>query len=305
MGFTVAPGLYALNDPDAGSEVLVTANYRMTFDLLRRAVGDIDAWILVLDTKGVNVWCAAGKGTFGTDELAARIISCRLSDIVDHKRVILPQLGAVGVSAHQVDRRTGFKVIYGPVEAADIRVFLETGKNAAPAMRRKTFLLRERAALIPMELIPALKWAVPAALLMALAGGFAGSGRFPADAVRIGLESAVFLVFAIVSGSVLVPVLLPWIPGRAFSIKGAVTGVAVASLILLWTHSAGLRGAAWTLFIVAVSSFLAMNFTGSSTFTSLSGVKKEMNMALPVQLVALVAGFVLWVGSLFSSGGPA
>jgi len=129
-------------------------------------------------------------------------------------------------------------------------------------------------------------------------------GRFLGDAARSGLESAAFLAAALISGAVLVPVLLPWIPGRAFSIKGAVTGIGAAAFILVWTQSTGLSGAAWTLFIIAFSSFLAMNFTGSSTYTSLSGVKKEMSMALPAQAVAVVAGFVFWIGTVFFSGGP-
>jgi len=305
MDYTVSPGLYALGDPGVRSEVLVTANYRMTFDLLRRESGDLNVWILVLDTRGINVWCAAGKGTFGTDELAARIASSRLSQVVDHRRLIVPQLGAVGVAAHEVKRRTGFEVIYGPVEAADIRVFLESGRKATPAMRRKNFPLSERAALVPMELVPAVKWAAIVTAFLALVGGFAGPGRFLGDAARSGLESAAFLAVALISGAVLVPVLLPWIPGRAFSIKGAVIGIAAAALIPMWTQSTDLRGGAWILFIVAISSFLAMNFTGSSTYTSLSGVKKEMNVALPAQLVAMVAGLVFWIGSVFFGGGQA
>ena len=305
MDYTVPPGLYALGDPDARSEVLVTANYRMTFDLLRRAAGDLNAWILVLNTMGVNVWCAAGKGNFGTGELSDRIVSSRLSQVVEHRRLIVPQLGAVGISAHEVKQKTGFEVIYGPVEASDIRVFLEAGRRATSAMRRKDFPLSERAALVPMEVIPALKWAALAVVLMALVGGLAGPGQFLEDAARLGLESTVLLVMALISGSVLVPVLLPWIPGRAFSVKGAVTGMAAAALIPVWTQSASLKGASWTLFIIAVSSFLAMNFTGSSTYTSLSGVKREMNMALPAQLVALIAGFMFWIGTVFFGGGVA
>jgi len=38
-------------------------------------------WILILDTKGVNVWCAAGKGTFGTEELVFRIADECLSKL--------------------------------------------------------------------------------------------------------------------------------------------------------------------------------------------------------------------------------
>ena len=304
MDYTVAPGLYALRDPGPGSEVLVTANFRMTFDLLRRAAGDLDAWILVLDTGGINVWCAAGKGTFGTRELIDRIASSGLGKIVSHRRVIVPQLGAVGVCAGDVRQRTGFEVIYGPVEAVHLRDFLAAGRVADPAMRRKEFPFPARAALVPMEILPALMWSAGAAVLMALAGGLAGRGPFMGDMVRSALESAGFLGAALLSGGVFVPLFLPWIPGRAFSLKGAVAGLAAASLLQALVQPAVLKGAAWTLIIAALSSFLAMNFTGSSTFTSLSGVKKETAMAIPAQVAALAAGIVFWFGSLFFVGGP-
>ena len=66
MNYKVDPGLYAIGNPNERSPVLVTANYKMSFDNLREALPGRDAWILVLDTRGINVWCAAGKGTFGT-----------------------------------------------------------------------------------------------------------------------------------------------------------------------------------------------------------------------------------------------
>jgi hypothetical protein len=72
MGHRVEPGLYALDEPGNDSPVLVTGNYTLSFDALRSAMADMDCFILVLDTKGINVWCAAGKGTFGTDELVER-----------------------------------------------------------------------------------------------------------------------------------------------------------------------------------------------------------------------------------------
>ncbi|MDO9210860.1 MAG: mercury methylation corrinoid protein HgcA, partial [Deltaproteobacteria bacterium] len=51
--------------------------------------------------------------------------------------------------------------------------------------------------------------------------------------------------------------------------------------------------------IPAISAYLAMNFTGASTYTSLSGVKKEMRWAVPVEIGAAAAGLVLWLGALF------
>lgn len=62
--YLVSPGLYGIGSPDPDSDVLVTANYKLTFDHLRSALEGISAWILVLDTRGVNVWCAAGKKIF-------------------------------------------------------------------------------------------------------------------------------------------------------------------------------------------------------------------------------------------------
>ena len=134
MKYKVQPGLYAVGDPDADSPVLVSANYKLSFDTLRKELSGIDAWVLVLDTKGINVWCAAGKGTFGTDELVKRIEVSGLEQVVNHRKMIVPQLGAVGVAAHQVRKRSGFSVIYGPVRASDIPAFLGSGLKTTPGI---------------------------------------------------------------------------------------------------------------------------------------------------------------------------
>lgn len=123
MHYKVNPGLYCIGNPNQDSIVLVTANYKFTFDMLRKELNGINTWLLILDTKGINVWCAAGKGTFGTDELTRKIISTKIRQLISHKNIILPQLGAVGVQAHVIKRITGLKVIYGPVYAKDIKEF--------------------------------------------------------------------------------------------------------------------------------------------------------------------------------------
>jgi len=87
MNYKVDPGLYALGEPNPDSPVLITANYKLSFDALRSALPGRNLWILVLDTDGINVWCAAGKGTFSTEELADRIESSGLERIVSHRRL--------------------------------------------------------------------------------------------------------------------------------------------------------------------------------------------------------------------------
>jgi CO dehydrogenase/acetyl-CoA synthase gamma subunit (corrinoid Fe-S protein) len=148
--YRIAPGVYAVGSPTAGSPVLVTANYKMTFDALRREFEGVDAWVLALETYGINVWCAAGKGTFGTEEVVRRVEAARPADLVSHRKLVLPQLAAPGVAAHEVRRRCGFSVVYGPARARDLRAFLGAGMVAPPRARRVTFTTSERLALAPV-----------------------------------------------------------------------------------------------------------------------------------------------------------
>lgn len=303
MDYRIDPGLYALGNPDDKAPILVTANYKMSFDYLRRELTGRNLWILVLDTKGINVWCAAGHGTFGTEELIRRIASSGLKNIVSHRKLILPQLGAPGVAAHQVKRISGFKVYYGPIRAKDLPAYLDSGWKATPAMREMTFPLEERAALIPIELVAAIKHFLIIAPVLFILSGIGGPATFWVNTMNYGLFAVFALLAAVLSGAVLNPLLLPYLPGRAFSTKGVFIGIVVA-LILLHLRDPDLQiwagrteFLAWVLMIPAISSFLAMNFTGASTYTSLSGVKKEMRWALPAQIVAASVGLVTWITS--------
>ncbi|OPY66470.1 MAG: Corrinoid/iron-sulfur protein large subunit [Syntrophorhabdaceae bacterium PtaU1.Bin034] len=298
MNYRVDPGLYAIGKPTEESPVFVTANYKLSFDLLRRAISSIHGWILILDTLGINVWCAAGKGTFGTDELVDRIQSSGLADVVSHRRLIVPQLGAPGIAAHEVKRRSGFQVIYGPVRAEDLPAFLKQGLKAEGRMRTKDFGFMERLALVPMEVLPAVKTALPAvAGLFVLS--FLMTGLSAPRALGSVLVPLVVIGASILAGAVLTPLFLPWLPGRAFSIKGFIVGLlsaVVISLIIGSGHNPSVAGTLVPLIsIPAMSAYLAMNFTGSSTFTSLSGVRKEMRFALPLEITGVAAGLVLWI----------
>ncbi len=307
MNYRVTPGLYAAGNPGAGSPVLVSANYKMSFDRLRSVLAGRDAWILVLDTDGINVWCAAGKGTFGTDEIVRRVQETALDRIVSHRTLVVPQLGAPGVSAHEVRRRSGFRVEYGPVRAEGLPAFLDAGMKASPVMRKVAFGLRDRAVLIPVELVKGGKYALLVAIALLLLGGLGRGGFSPAGIVTTGFAGAVAVLGIFLGGAILGPVLLPWLPGRAFSVKGAALGLGLAGG--LWLYAQFVRGvlapplrvAAWLILAPALASFVVMNFTGASTFTSLSGVRREMRFAVPLQAGAAVIGFGLWLSGLFLS----
>lgn len=290
MDYKVDPGLYCVGNVNAQSPVLVTANYKMTFDRLRMELIGLDAWILVLDTRGINVWCAAGKGTFGTDELVNRIAVSCLARVVTHRSLILPQLGAPGIAAHEVKKRSGFSVTYGPVRASDIKAFIAAGMTATEEMRTIRFTAFDRLVLTPMELIGSVKYAI-----------IVFGALFLLNAINLGSYGWVelyALVGAILAGCVVTPVLLPWIPGRAFSFKGFLVGLVWACAVNLINgfplpDYGWLKAAAFMLILPSLAAYGAMNFTGSSTYTSSSGVNSEMKIALPLMLVATAIGVVL------------
>jgi len=287
-GHRVDPGVYAVGNPTGDSPVFVSANYTLSFDALRSALTGIDGYVLVLDTKGVNVWCAAGEGTFGTDELVARIESSGLPDVVQHRKLILPQLGAPGVSAQEVARRTGFKVEYGPVRAADLPEYLKT-HQATDEMRRVRFGLMDRLVLVPVEVVHAL---VP--MLIAAAVAFLVGGRLAAGAV----------IAATLAGVALFPILLPWLPTRHFAAKGFILGGLVALPFAAAAFLGNPEAALWLrvggaltylLALPALTALLALLFTGSSTFTSRTGVRREILAYVPVMAWTAGAGLVLLI----------
>lgn len=301
--YNIQPGLYGVGKPDSESEVFVSANYKLSFDVLRKSLAGINAWILVLDTKGINVWCAAGKGTFGTEELIRRIKMHGLEKVVSHRRIIVPQLGAVGVSAHEVTKRSGFRVLYGPVRAEDIREYLKRGNEATDAMRTVQFGFIDRLILVPMEFFPAIKKSFfPLVLILALSG-LAKEGILFAKIAQTGIPVAVMLVAAILAGAAITPMLLPCIPFRSFAIKGFCTGL-IAVLALFAVSGSYFKG---NMFLVlfsffgvpAFSSYLALQFTGATTFTGMSGVEKEIKISLPLYIISALIAAGMFAGHLY------
>lgn len=298
--YRVSPGLYALGSPNDASPVLVTANYKLTFDSLRKELTGQSLWILVLDTKGVNVWCAAGKGTFGTAELIRRVYETKLHQAVSHRKLILPQLGAPGVAAHEVMKSTGFKVVYGPIKAADIPAFLENNMQATKQMRQVEFTLSDRIAVIPVEFNYVFKL-LPALFAFFFVFNLIAPGGF--NLTQVLFQSVVNLIPYIIAfalGTIGIAILLPYIPFRSFALKGALLGIVWALIFSQHHHvfmfpESNLIITANFLILTAITSFFALNFTGSTTYTSISGVQKETLYSIPVMGAAVLLGLIFLI----------
>jgi len=289
MGHRVEPGLYSLGNSNKNSPVFVTANYRLSFNALRSQLGGMGCYVLVLDTEGINVWCAAGKGTFGTEELVRRIEFTSLKDIVDHRRLILPQLGAPGVAALEVTRRTGFKVEWGPIRASDIPEYMRT-RRTTEEMRRVRFDLKDRVEVIPVEIKNVFAPLAVATVVLFL----------------LGMRGTALMILAVaVVGVVVFPILLPFLPTHDFTSKGFLLGVIASIPFMAGAHFASANEAPWValtftlvpaLLISPWVAFLALNFTGSTTFTSRTGVRKEIFRYIPVIAVTFIIWLVLEIG---------
>ncbi len=292
----VPPGLFRVGDPTPESPVIVTCNYRMTFDLVRRDLAGLDAWLLVLDTRGVNVWCAAGKGTFSDREVILRAVTTGLERHVSHRTLVLPQLSATGVSAAAVREVSGWRVVFGPIRSRDLPAFLAAGMNATPAMRAVTFTFAERIVLVPVEFVGMfVGWRALIPFGFLALGALVSWGG---TAAHIAQPLAAYLA-GVGGGGVLVPALLPWLPGRALSLKGAEAGALLGAATGLALGAPPLMLAAGTLLAGAVASYIGVNFTGATPYTSPSGVEKELRAALPFAGAAAALAGVLWVVQAF------
>ncbi len=291
----VKPGLYSVGSPTQASSVFVSANLTLSFDAVRTSLKGMDAFIMVIDTKGVNVWCAAGKGTFGTDEVVRCVKEFGLEGVVSHRRLILPQLSAPGISALEVRRKSGFHVDWGPVRANDIPEYMRLGK-ATPEMRKVTYNLRERMTIVPVEVVHNLLYLIVAEIVSWL---------------LLGPVVGLAVLATLLGGIVLFPLLLPYIPTRQFASKGMLLGILLALPFALYPLFTGaaievrfvLDAATYVLIMAPIVSFLSLNYTGSSTFTSRTGVKREIFTWVPIMVIMLVAGIVVQVAAVLLKAG--
>ncbi len=293
--YRISPGLYSLGEPDQDSPVLVTGNFKLTFDHVRSKLARISCWLLVVETYGINVWCAAGKQSFSTEEVARMVRSTGIERIVSHRKLILPQLAGPSVAAHKLGKLCGFSGIFGPVRIEDLPEFLDMGLRASRDMRSVRFPLAQRLEVALVEVYGARKflmWALLACLLLAVLspGGFSLAKILGAG---LGAYSVVLLGFA--TGVFLVPALLPHIPLRSFAAKGLAAGAITGLLPAAFLSGSALEAMLPLMVCSAFASWFAMHYTGSTPFTSLSGVDREMRRYMPVQGGLLLISVAMWL----------
>jgi ferredoxin len=172
LPFPCKTGLIKIGNPGRDAPVFLTCNFRLTVERVRRALKGMDAYLLVANSKGVNVWCAATGGLFTNHDVVSVLRTSGIEALVDHRRVILPQLAATGIESRVVRRKTGWNVVWGPVYAASIPAFFHGGMKKTASMRTVRFPWTER-----LEM--AVSWAFPISLLCLAVYPFWKDGVLP------------------------------------------------------------------------------------------------------------------------------
>jgi NAD-dependent dihydropyrimidine dehydrogenase PreA subunit len=196
-------GLIRIGNPDNQSPVFLTGNYHLTVMRAKRALRNQPAFLLVANSRGINVWCAAAGGHFTHHDVISALKISGIEDLVSHRKVILPQLAACGIEAKAILQRTGWRVIWGPVYARDIPAFLKNGLMKSERMREVRFPFSQR-----LEMAAA--WAFPMSVIFSIVIlFFKSSSIVPAILLIWSLSIFIFISFPL-----FIPLLRREIPKR-------------------------------------------------------------------------------------------
>ncbi len=246
----VRTGLYMIGNPTPESPVLVTGNFDLTVRRVVKAIdGKVNVWLLVADSAGINVWCAAGGGYFSAEKVIAAVKSSRLEEVVRHHALILPQLCANGVDGWRIRKEIHWGVHWGPAKARDIPAYLDANRKKTDAMRWVRFPLKDRLEMVTVTL------------------GFYG--------LLILLPVFIFwrpmfwpITFSIVGLSYFYAIVHPWLPGRDGLYKSIpLSLIALAGLLVyttVWNPLPAVDLFHWMVILTGLSVFTGAELQGMS-----------------------------------------
>jgi len=161
LPFPCKPGLIKIGNPNQNSPVFLTCNFHLTVERVKRALRETDCYLLIANSRGINVWCAATGGHFTNHNVISILKASGIEKLVEHRKVILPQLAASGIEAKTIKNKTGWEIIWGPVYAKDIPLFIDNNFKKTSPIREVEFPWLQR-----IEV--AIAWAFPISIIFSL-----------------------------------------------------------------------------------------------------------------------------------------
>jgi NAD-dependent dihydropyrimidine dehydrogenase PreA subunit len=245
-------GLMKIGNPTRDSPVLVTGNYTETVRRLKKALKGENVWLLVANSKGINVWCAASGGHLTHHDVTSAVVTSCAEAKIDSHTLILPQLSATGIERRKITKATGWTTAWGPARLEDLPLFLHQSYRVTPGQRFMRFPLWDR-----LEI--AVMWAFPMTIIGILLFAWLGGWRV---GFAIGVVACA-IVFGIYSA-------LPWLrltgPFRwvTFALF-TVIGFTFGDMFLLTSGGASLHDLSLTgLGAVVAMAILSVDLAGTT-----------------------------------------
>jgi acetyl-CoA decarbonylase/synthase, CODH/ACS complex subunit gamma len=118
------PGLYRVGTPDKDAPVLMTVNFSLTFFTLQGYLESsrVPCFMLIVDTEGLSVLTAVAAGKLSEMLVRDSIRKFGVENEVSHRKLIIP--GYASPLSGRIEEATGWKVLVGPRDAAEIGEFL-------------------------------------------------------------------------------------------------------------------------------------------------------------------------------------
>ena len=142
--FPTKTGYQKIGNPDKDSPVLLSCNFHLTILRLKKATRGLNYHLLVANSKGINVWCAATGDSLNNHSVISVIKTSGIENKVNHKKIILPQLAAPGIESKVIQKSVGWRIIWGPVDAKDIPAFFELNYKKTDEMKQIEFRFIQR-----------------------------------------------------------------------------------------------------------------------------------------------------------------
>jgi acetyl-CoA decarbonylase/synthase complex subunit gamma len=118
------PGLYRVGTPGRDAPVLMTVNFSLTYFTLQGYLESsrVPCFMLIVDTEGLSVLTAVAAGKLNETLVRDAIKKFGVENEVTHRKLIIP--GYSAPLSGRIEEATGWKVLVGPRDAAEIGEYL-------------------------------------------------------------------------------------------------------------------------------------------------------------------------------------
>lgn len=287
----IKPGLYPIGSPNEEDPILVTSNYYVTYKRVITSLKaqSIKAWILVVDTKGVNVWCSAAGGIFTAEKIISQIEATNLSEFISHKNLILPQLSAAGID-HLILQKAGWDTKFGPIDINDLGEYLLNQYQKTPKMSQIEFPLQKRIentishnCFISLILLPLI-------LLIDILAHPIAFLRPWADWL---LPNILFLLLYIWIFGLLFGIIYPILPFKSGFLKGIIISIIIAPICaLLFFNNSNLDLFMSVSTLLFYSTAISTDFDGFTPLYGMDFFEKDL-IILAVFSIIIVLGLII------------